>query len=160
LGAGPTAEHTERCDRHLQERVFAQGRQDCGGRRYIDAYHAQRAGRRILFGCEASKSLLGHERGEGDAVNIKFFVVRFSVNKMFYGTNPAKQLKNGLWCLFAGDANQDGGVYVDDYIRYRLTQGKKGYVDSDFNLDGGVYVEDYILYRINQGKRSGVPSNK
>jgi len=83
----------------------------------------------------------------------------FTISNMFYGTNPAK-LKNGSWCLFAGDANQDGGVYAEDYLRYRLTLGKKGYLDADFNLDGGVYAEDYLLYRINLGKKSGVPSNK
>jgi hypothetical protein len=84
----------------------------------------------------------------------------FTVNNMFYGTNPAKKLKNGSWCLFAGDANQDGGVYSEDYLRYRLSMGKKGYRDADFNLDGGVYAEDYLLYRINLGKKSGVPPNR
>ncbi len=77
----------------------------------------------------------------------------------FYGSGGVKQLESDpeVWGMWAGDGNQDGGVYGEDYTLYQLNQGKNGYECSDFNLDGGVYGEDYTLYQLNQGKNSMVP---
>lgn len=75
----------------------------------------------------------------------------------FYGSSGAKQLETGVWGMYGGDGNADGGVFGEDYILYQTNQGIEGYLDSDFNLDGGVFGEDYIIYRINQGKQSSIP---
>jgi len=78
-------------------------------------------------------------------------------NGQYYGTGGAKELETDVWGMIAGDGNQDGGVYAEDYTLYQTHQGDEGYEDSDFNLDSGVYAEDYTLYQLNQGKETAVP---
>ena len=76
----------------------------------------------------------------------------------YYGTTSgAKEVETNVWGMLAGDTNGDGGVGVEDYSEYKMTQGQEGYDKiADFNCDGGVGVEDYSLYKLNQGKESAV----
>jgi len=78
-------------------------------------------------------------------------------DSQFYGTGGVKLLEEGVWGLFAGDGNSDGGIYAEDYTRFRANQGEEGYLSSDYSLDGGVYAEDYTQFRKNQGKETSVP---
>lgn len=80
-----------------------------------------------------------------------------SGEEQFYGFDGSIEIKPNVWGMIAGDTNNDGGVYAEDYTQYRISQGAEGYEISDFNLDGGVYAEDYTIYKINQGLESGIP---
>jgi len=76
----------------------------------------------------------------------------------FFGTGGVIQLETGVWGMIAGDTNNDGGVFAEDYTSYQLNQGNTGYeIIADFNLDGGAFAEDYTLYQLNQGKITSVP---
>jgi hypothetical protein len=76
----------------------------------------------------------------------------------FYGTGGVKEVEAGVWGMWAGDGNMDGGIYAEDYTLYRTTQGHEGLEAADFNMDGGVYAEDYTIYRTHQGKETTVPN--
>ncbi|MBK7104526.1 MAG: hypothetical protein IPH62_04520 [Ignavibacteriae bacterium] len=70
---------------------------------------------------------------------------------------PMVEVEPGVWAMIAGDANSDGGVYLEDFASYQLNQGVQGYLNADFNMDGGVYLEDFAIYQLNQGKQTLVP---
>ena len=90
----------------------------------------------------------------GSVINYNFTI---SQDKA-YGTNPMTSLGGETYGMIAGDTNGDGGIGVQDYSKYKVTQGQEGYDKiADFNCDGGVGVEDYSLYKLNQGKETSVP---
>ena len=78
-------------------------------------------------------------------------------NKFYGGSAGVKELASGVWGMIAGYAVKDGGIYTEDYQKYKIDQGKESYIVTDFNMDGGVYGEDYTIYQINQGAETEVP---
>jgi hypothetical protein len=48
---------------------------------------------------------------------------------------------------YAGDANLDGRINVDDYVRIDTgsASGLSGWFNGDFNLDGKVNIDDYVV---------------
>jgi hypothetical protein len=87
-------------------------------------------------------------------------VYDFSVgmNKAF-GTNPMANLGNGIFGMYAGDGNSNGGITIADRNEVWLPQnGTLGYLNGDFNIDGGVTIHDINLYwNINNGTMTQVP---
>ena len=76
-----------------------------------------------------------------------------------YGTDPQKNLGNGAYGMYGGDANADGAVNISDKdSSWIQNAGKSGYYPSDFNLDGQSDNPDKNDILINNfGKASGVP---
>jgi hypothetical protein len=76
-----------------------------------------------------------------------------------YGTNPMANLGNGIFGMYAGDGNSNGGITIADRNEIWLPQnGTLGYLKGDFNLDGGVTIHDINLYwNINNGTMTQVP---
>jgi hypothetical protein len=85
----------------------------------------------------------------------------FTANGMLYGTNPARQLKTGVWGLWSGDINQDGQITTMDYTAWYNSArlGDSGYKATDINLNVQVTTEDYTMWYNNArlGAASGVP---
>jgi len=54
---------------------------------------------------------------------------------------------------YAGDANLDGKINVDDYGRIDLNipLGTSGWFNGDFNYDGKINVDDYGIIDFNVG---------
>ncbi|GAB4377042.1 MAG: hypothetical protein Kow0042_24160 [Calditrichia bacterium] len=77
------------------------------------------------------------------------------------GDDPMKQLKTGIFGMFAGDGNADG--LVDSGDRNSVWLPQNGTVwdyhkYSDFNLDGGIDAIDYNQFWLpNNGNASQVP---
>jgi hypothetical protein len=48
---------------------------------------------------------------------------------------------------YAGDANNDGGLDVDDYtaIDSGISAGLTGWSNGDFNYDGKLNIDDYVI---------------
>jgi hypothetical protein len=48
---------------------------------------------------------------------------------------------------YAGDANLDGKLNIDDYVRIdsSITNGLSGWWNGDFNYDGKLNVDDYLI---------------
>jgi hypothetical protein len=48
---------------------------------------------------------------------------------------------------YAGDANLDGKVNIDDYtkIDQAIVSGASGWSNGDFNYDGKVNIDDYVI---------------
>jgi len=60
-------------------------------------------------------------------------------------SNNLMQVNPGVFCIFAGDVNQDGFVSVadrDDFVHVAVVNLVKGYVAEDINGDGIVAVGD------------------
>ncbi len=73
-----------------------------------------------------------------------------------------KQLDNGTWALFAGDADQFDPVGyditgLDKGVWQGLNGSFNGYFGPDFNLDGDVNGADQIIWFYNNGFSSAVP---
>lgn len=68
----------------------------------------------------------------------------------YYG-NSAAYLGNGIYGLFAGDANQDGSVSNKDFNLYKSDNinARRGYIKTDFSLDGFVTGSDFNKYAPN-----------
>jgi hypothetical protein len=69
----------------------------------------------------------------------------------YYG-NDAKMLKNGLYGMYAGDANFDGKINSEDLNYYETDSknGVSGYRITDFNIDGYVSAFDFNLLAPNK----------
>lgn len=76
-----------------------------------------------------------------------------------YGTNPMANLGNGIFGMYTGDGNSNGGITIADRNEVWLPQnGTLGYLNGDFNLDGGVTIHDVNLYwNINNGTMTQLP---
>jgi hypothetical protein len=77
-----------------------------------------------------------------------------------YGSEPMVDLGGGLYGMYAGDGNGDGGInIVDRNLVWRLQNGTIGYLPGDFDLNSGVNIIDRNLkWRVNNGKLSQVPN--
>lgn len=76
-----------------------------------------------------------------------------------YGNNMI--LKNGRYCLYSGDVNQDGGIDLSDLIATSNDNldGTPGYysnLETDINEDGGVDLTDLIYVSNNNLRGIGV----
>lgn len=69
-----------------------------------------------------------------------------------YGSNMV--LKNGRWCFYSGDINQDGFINGNDFTFYSGQFGTSGYLNSDLNGDGVVNGNDFTIFSNNFGKIS------
>jgi hypothetical protein len=69
----------------------------------------------------------------------------------YFGTD-AKKLMNGLYGMYAGDANFDGRINSADFDLYETddNNGASGYRITDFNLDGYVTTFDFDLFAPNK----------
>ena len=59
---------------------------------------------------------------------------------------------------YGGDANLDGKINVDDYIKIDsgIAAGLKGWSNGDFNYDGKVNIDDYTtVIDANIGNQNG-----
>ena len=76
-----------------------------------------------------------------------------------YGQNAMAEITAGVFGMFAGDGNGDGGITISDHNDIWLPQnGSFGYLKGDFNLDCGVTIHDVNLYwNPNNGSMSQVP---
>lgn len=72
----------------------------------------------------------------------------FSINAyQFYG-GEAQLLPNGLYGMYAGDADRNGATNLSDYQIYEFNSinAFSGYVCSDFNLDGILTGSDFNIF--------------
>jgi hypothetical protein len=92
------------------------------------------------------------------SANSQIYDFTNGMNKAF-GTNPMADLGGGIFGLYAGDGNSNGGITIADRNEVWLPQnGTLGYLKGDFNLDGGVTIHDINLYwNINNGTMTQVP---
>lgn len=67
-----------------------------------------------------------------------------------YGNNMI--LKNGKWCMYSGDINQDGFINGNDFTFYSGQYGGLGYLSSDLNGDGVINGNDFTIFSNNYGK--------
>ena len=76
-----------------------------------------------------------------------------------YGVNPMTDLNNGIYGMYAGDGEANGGVGSRDRNNvWRVEEGKTGYLQGDYNLDGLVNNNDLDLYwRTSNGNLTQVP---
>ncbi len=77
------------------------------------------------------------------------------------GPTPLKDLSDGYFGMFAGDANADGNITAPDFNVWNAatTAGLTGYQPGDYNLDGIVTAPDFNLWNANTtaGAASQVP---
>ncbi|MEO6434504.1 MAG: hypothetical protein ABIP55_01930, partial [Tepidisphaeraceae bacterium] len=61
---------------------------------------------------------------------------------------------------YAGDANLDGKINVDDYGQIDFNAGSSGsvfgYFNGDFNLDGKINIDDYGIIDFNVASQNEV----
>lgn len=72
-----------------------------------------------------------------------------------YGSNMI--LKNGKWCLYSGDINQDGFINGNDFTFYSTQFGFSGYLTADLNGDGVINGNDFTIFSNNFGKSKITP---
>lgn len=76
----------------------------------------------------------------------------------FYGTGGAKELENGVWGMFGGNANNENDmINVTDYSVVKSQFAQSGYLQGDVNLSGVVSIPDYSITKSNFAKYSTVP---
>jgi hypothetical protein len=77
-----------------------------------------------------------------------------------YGTNSLTSLGNGLYGIYAGDANGNGTINNTDVTNFWKKQnGSIGYKSADFDLNGGVTIVDKnYFWSINKGKSTNIPT--
>lgn len=87
--------------------------------------------------------------------------VNLSDEGQSYGLAGMKQLRAGLYGMWAGDVNMDGQVTTMDYTAWynAARLGASGYLVEDVNLDGQVTTMDYTQWYNNArlGAASQVP---
>jgi hypothetical protein len=91
----------------------------------------------------------------GDTYNYDF---RMPEGKA-YGTNSQKELTDGYWGMWVGDANGNGTIGTDDLIpAWKSNAGKMGYYPADLNFDRQVNNKDKNnCWQPNFGKGCQVP---
>ena len=89
--------------------------------------------------------------------NIVNYTVAVNTNYNFtssvsqaYGSNMI--LKNGRWCIYSGDINQDGFINGNDFTFYSAQFGNPGYLASDVNGDRIVNGDDFTIFSNNFGR--------
>jgi hypothetical protein len=54
--------------------------------------------------------------------------------------------------IIPGDANYDGHVNIDDYVRIDSNYGRPGWGNGDFNHDGVINIDDYVIIDAHAGQ--------
>ncbi len=77
-----------------------------------------------------------------------------------YGIDAQKNLGDGVYGMYAGDADASGTINsVDKTINWSNTAGESGYLQSDLDLDGQADNPDKNdIWLINQGNSSQLPN--
>ncbi|MEZ5199661.1 MAG: GEVED domain-containing protein [Bacteroidales bacterium] len=75
------------------------------------------------------------------------------------GPSSQKEIAPGVWAMFAGDADGNGTVNMDDkLLEWQVQAGTKGFMGEDYNLDGQVDNQDKDdCWLINNGKTTYIP---
>ncbi len=65
-----------------------------------------------------------------------------------YGSNGSVELAEGIWGLWAGDANQDQLIQSSDFNAWQndARLDVRGYCTTDFNMDGQTTSRDAVLW--------------
>jgi len=76
-----------------------------------------------------------------------------------YGTDAQKDLGGGIFGMYAGDADANGIIELDDKtLFWSLEAGRNGYLNSDFNLDSQTNNNDKNdIWNNNTGNSSQIP---
>ena len=74
----------------------------------------------------------------------------------YYGSE-AVLLETGIFGLYTGDCNQDGGVTVTDNNQIMTERNDEGYLSSDLNMDQNVTIADNNLCMDNRNTSTQVP---
>ncbi len=78
-----------------------------------------------------------------------------------FGSSPMKDLGDGSFGMYAGDADADGFITATDFNIWNTstTAGDTGYQAGDFDMDGNVTATDFNKWNTNTtaGGSSGVP---
>ena len=76
-----------------------------------------------------------------------------------YGTNPMMSLGSGIYGMYSGDGDANGGISsIDRNNIWRVENGNIGYLPGDYDLSGGVNSTDLNLcWRVNNGTLTQVP---
>ena len=76
-----------------------------------------------------------------------------------YGTNPMMSLASGIYGMYSGDGDANGGISSTDRNNiWRVENGSVGYLPGDYDLSGGVNSTDINLcWRLNNGIVTQVP---
>jgi len=75
-----------------------------------------------------------------------------------YGTDAQKNLGDGIFGMFAGDADADGMIDAADRLMWVTEAGIQGYAPADLNLDGQVNNPDKNnIWVPNNGTNCQVP---
>ncbi len=78
-----------------------------------------------------------------------------------FGSSPMKDLGDGSFGMYAGDADADGFITATDFNIWNTstTAGDTGLQRGDFDMDGNVTATDFNLWNANTtaGGASGVP---
>jgi len=76
-----------------------------------------------------------------------------------YGTDAQKDLGGGMYGMYAGDADANGIIELDDKtLFWSLEAGRNGYLNSDFNLDSQTDNNDKNdIWNNNTGNSSQIP---
>lgn len=82
-----------------------------------------------------------------------------SPSQSFGGSLAVKQLKTGVYGMFAGDGNSDKTIGINDKTRiWKFHAGQSGYKPADFDLNGQVNNSDKNIYWLpNLGRSCLVP---
>jgi hypothetical protein len=80
-------------------------------------------------------------------------------NDQAYGTNAQKNLGNGVYGMYGGDANADNTIDDSDKTdSWSFEAGLKGYLSSDLDMDGqSNNIDKNRIWIENKGVSSQVP---
>jgi hypothetical protein len=80
----------------------------------------------------------------------------FSTGLSQYAGNDALDLGGGVFGLFAGDVDGNGGVGASDLVNTRVAIGSIKYIPEDVDMNGGVGASDLVKVRVNIGRAAQV----
>jgi hypothetical protein len=80
----------------------------------------------------------------------------FSTGLSQYAGNDALDLGGGVFGLFAGDVDGNGGVGASDLVNTRVAIGSIEYIPEDVDMNGGVGASDLVKVRVNIGRAAQV----
>ncbi|MCX6166075.1 MAG: hypothetical protein NTU73_14640, partial [Ignavibacteriae bacterium] len=68
----------------------------------------------------------------------------------------AALLENGKYGMYPGDADFNGNVNLDDYLKYQnnCITANTGYLNTDFNIDGILTGSDFNIFAPVNKKRT------
>lgn len=91
--------------------------------------------------------------------SIYSFDFTMSPTEVFAGNQSMANLGNGLWGMFAADANGNGQIDNVDKVDFWAAQfSSTGYLQGDFNLDSQVDISDKTqTWNLNSGRKCQLP---